>query len=237
MNSFKTVHLICQAKGGVGKSFLTYLVYQKVKGDQTSTFIDLDNANQTTFSRLPAEKVKAFNVLDAKKKINREAFLALFEQISAATRTSAFWVDMGATESIEFINMLNQNYMPQDLKEEFKALGLNVEFSVVVAGGDVYTACIRFLNELISTLQASFPITVWVNVGRFNLTNDSDYLESVKAYDNRETIRVRNFGSTDTEESDAHLIELIKNGTDIDPAKLSLATRLKYRKLLNEIEV
>lgn len=85
----KTIHLICQAKGGVGKSFLTYLVYHKYKQDDSVAYLDLDNTNQTTLSRLK-DKARSFNVLDAKKKINREAFLAMIENISLAKSKDTF---------------------------------------------------------------------------------------------------------------------------------------------------
>jgi hypothetical protein len=233
----KKVNLVCQAKGGVGKSFFIYLAYQKMKEDENTSFIDLDNANQTTLKRLPANKVKSFDVLDARKKINREAFLSLFETVSGSSKISNFFVDMGATESIEFLNMMTQNFSPADLKSEFDSLNLEIVFNVVISGGDVYVACVKFLDELIATVNTLFTVNIWVNMGRFNAVNDKDYLDTLATYQGKPGIgSVRNFGSTDTEESDANLIELIKNGTEIDPAKLNLATRMKYRKLLSEIE-
>jgi aspartyl-tRNA synthetase len=230
----KTIHLICQAKGGVGKSFFTYLVYHKYKEDGSVAYLDLDNTNQTTLSRLK-DKARSFNVLDAKKKINREAFLALIENVSLAKAKDTFWVDMGATESIEFLNMLTQTYPADVLKEEFNALGIRLHFDVIIAGGDVYNACVKFLRELNQTVSGSFPITCWINKGRFNAELDKEYLSDIHKFTS-ENISVKQFGSTENEESDAQLIELIKNGTEIDPTRLSLATRIKYRRLISEIE-
>ncbi len=232
--SRKTIHLICQAKGGVGKSFFTYLVYHKYKHDQTVAYLDLDNTNQTTLSRLK-DKARSFNVLDAKRKINREAFLSLIENISLARAKDTFWVDMGATESIEFLNMLTQTYPADVLKEEFDQLGIDLHFDVIISGGDVYTACIKFLNQLSQTVSGVFAITCWINKGRFNADLDSDYLDQIRQFSSQ-AISVKQFGSTENEESDARLIELIKNGTEIDPARLSLATRIKYRRLISEID-
>ena len=238
MKQHKQVHLICQAKGGVGKSFLTYLIYQKTREEEGLLFIDLDNANQTTLKRLPEGKVKGFEVLDAKKKINREAFLGLFETISHTEKSNTFYIDMGATESIEFLHMMTENFEPKDLKAEFETMSLEVSFNIIVSGGDVYLACVKFLNELITVIKTHFKIIIWVNMGKFNAINDSNYLDSIRAYDGMtENIAIKRFGSTDTEESDANLIEMIKNGTEIHPEKLPLATRIKYRKLTNEIEL
>ncbi|MDJ1485908.1 hypothetical protein QNI16_35835 [Cytophagaceae bacterium YF14B1] len=230
----KVIHLICQAKGGVGKSFFTYLVYHKYKHDSSVAYLDLDNTNQTTLSRLK-DKARSFNVLDTKKKINREAFLALIENISIAKAKDIFWVDMGATESIEFVNMLTQSYPADVLKEEFDQLGIDLHFDVIIAGGDVYTACIKFLRELSQAVSGAFPITCWINIGRFNAELDKDYLHQIEQF-TTDNISVKQFGSTENEQSDAQLIELIKNGTEIDPARLSLATRIKYRRLISEIE-
>lgn len=233
----KKIHLVCQAKGGVGKSFFTYLVHEKIKADNPRVaFLDLDNANRTSLGRLPKDRIQAVEVLTDEARIDREAFVLMFEGISHASTKDTFWVDMGATESIEFLHMLRHNFSPGELKSEFDALGLEVEFNVIIAGGDVYNACLKFLNELVEVNREFFRIQVRVNLGRFNRAKDADDLEQIRGLASG-NILVSYFGSTSTDTSDKELLEMIKTGADIRPAELGMTTRMKYNKLLREIEM
>ncbi len=235
-SSKKKIHLICQAKGGVGKSFLTYLIHEKIKNEGSGVgFLDLDNANRTTLNRLPKQSVEAIDVLTEQSKIDREAFVLMFEDLAGSPSKDTFWVDMGATESIEFLYMLRHNFPPQDLKIEFDTMGIELEFDVIVAGGDVFNACSKYLNDLIEVSKGLFKIQVRLNLGRFNLTKDASDLAQIQAMSS-DAIQVTSFGSTSTDTSDKELLELIKTGVDIKPAELPLTTRIKYRKLLSEIE-
>ncbi len=247
MTPKKTIHFVCQAKGGVGKSFFTYLVFQKLKNQPTVRFVDLDSANQTTLKRLQKpvnkgklqteeEQVKTYPILDSKKKINREAFLSLLESFSLSTLGETFYVDMGATESIEFLHMLEHSYSCTELQEEFLLLGIELHFNVIIAGGDVYLACVKFADHLKQTVDGLFPITFWVNKGTFNEGLDKEYLVEIQGYASP-ALQVKEFGSTANEESDAQLLHLMKNVREIDATSLNLPTRIKFRKLLNEIHL
>jgi cellulose biosynthesis protein BcsQ len=68
----KKVHLILQAKGGVGKSLFTWFVAHAEKDTKTS-FIDLDESTHTSSNRLESivgnKRIRQVEILNESKRL------------------------------------------------------------------------------------------------------------------------------------------------------------------------
>lgn len=90
----KKIYFITQAKGGAGKSVLTFMLAEKYK---EATILDLDDATTTSMKQLAYRKPFKVSFLDpVTKRIDRGAFNGLFESIVKASK-ELFIADLGAS--------------------------------------------------------------------------------------------------------------------------------------------
>jgi hypothetical protein len=78
----KTIQLILQAKGGVGKSLFTWFDAEK---DTKTSFIDLDESTQTSANRLESKRIRHVEILNDSKHLEREkslVFLNLHQMLN-----------------------------------------------------------------------------------------------------------------------------------------------------------
>lgn len=80
----KKIQFITQAKGGSGKSVLTFMLAEKYKD---AVLLDLDDATTTTMKQLAYREPVRVSFLDpTTKRIDRGAFNGLFESIAESDR-------------------------------------------------------------------------------------------------------------------------------------------------------
>lgn len=230
----KKINLILQSKGGVGKSFLTWLINQKLR-EQSVLFVDADQSTRTTFHRMGDARCKSFDLLDSNLKTDREKLLNLLAWAAEQPEEMVF-VDFGAPESVEFLNALKVNYTIHEVKSLLEEMQLELNFNVVLSGGDTIKACSDYFMEVLETVENQYPITVWLNKGRFT-KDDEPFINGIISNSELHGYIVRNFGSTSGETSDEILLTTMASGQDVVKDKLDMATKLKFNRLMNEIEL
>ncbi|MPR37401.1 hypothetical protein [Salmonirosea aquatica] len=164
-------NFIIQAKGGVGKSFLTYLIAIKHEEDCGRTFIDVDSSTKTSTAQLrflaeKEQRLAEIDLLDNYRKIARDRLFDSIQQLSSLNN-AAFYLDFGAPESEQIPALLTMDLDQDDLKQFEQYLGVEFLFHVVVAGGTAYTSCVDYLMKIYKAVGNVFPITVWINANTF----------------------------------------------------------------------
>lgn len=102
----KKIHFITQAKGGSGKSVLTFMLAEKYKN---AMLLDLDDATTTTMKQLAYRNPIKVSFLDRKtKRIDRGAFNGLFESVIDA-KEDLFIADLGASVAEQLPKYLSMN--------------------------------------------------------------------------------------------------------------------------------
>ncbi len=230
----KTVHCILQSKGGAGKSLLTWLLAQKHKDNASTVFIDLDNSTSTSSRRLGSivgvDRIKTFHILDREKRLDREKILELFEGIAQSKKFSTTIIDFGAPESEEFLKLLTHHLEASLIKEELKALGVELHLQIVLAGRDAFPPTMDYYLNLKKANDNSFPVYALINSGTFQ---DEDAAQQTKQTLLAAQSSAFTFGQIGTSQSGQDILGLLSGNGDV--STLGLVGRIQYKKIMREI--
>ncbi|MCL2791128.1 MAG: conjugal transfer protein TraL [Desulfobulbus sp.] len=152
----KTIHLILQGKGGVGKSLVSSLLCQYLEKSGAVTAIDTDPVNNTLSG------YEALNVtcLDIKKgdDIDRRKFDDLMEIIlNEADENRQFVIDNGAATFLPLCAWMREN----QTIEMWREAGVHVLLHSIITGGQGQDDTLDGLEVLMDYFVA--PIVAWLN--------------------------------------------------------------------------
>ncbi len=169
------VHLVLQGKGGIGKTFISYLLAQyHLANDLPVVCIDTDPVN-TSFSSFKALNVQPIQLV-ADNTIKQSCFDDLIEQIM--TDDKHFVVDNGAASFIPMSNYIIEN----DVVEVLTQANRQVVVHIVISGGMGLINTLSDFNQLVEQLPESADIIVWLNEYFGKLEADGKGFEEMKAY-------------------------------------------------------
>jgi len=152
----KKVYFITQAKGGSGKSVLTFMLSEKHKD---AVVLDLDDATTTTMKQLAYRKPLKVSFLDSNtKRIDRGAFNGLFESVIDAKK-ELFIADLGASVAEQLPKYLSMNGAGS-VAELLQSNNIQLKIACVVGGGNIFKATMEHLLELVEATEGNFSITV-----------------------------------------------------------------------------
>jgi hypothetical protein len=229
----KTIHLILQAKGGVGKSLFTWFVAHAEKETKTS-FIDLDESTHTSANRLETivgnKRIRHVEILNDSKRLEREKIIGLFESLSKAQSPNIF-IDFGASESEEFKKLLEFDIPSDILKDEMIRMDLDLRIFVVIAGRDAFIACFNYFQLLSQQLSVHFKTIILLNEGTFG---SFEAFEIVKAKLSSATLDYKCFGKLGESESGKDVIKMLTDGKGEE--SLNLMGRITFKKALEQVK-
>lgn len=164
-----SVHIVTQAKGGVGKSFIARLLAQYLQENMKLFCFDADPLNDglVAFKSLNAKKLEMKLIngnLDS-----RSYYDPLFETL--LLNDCCFLIDSGSSTHINFINYIKRS----DILNLFNEENREIYFHVPLAGNADFDDC---LNEL-TNLAHLFPnnkFIIWEN--EFNGEIEQSYKSS-----------------------------------------------------------
>jgi hypothetical protein len=151
-----SVHMILQAKGGVGKSFVAAVIAQYFFnrfGAVHCFDTDPGNATLAQYKALAAEHI---GDLIKSGVINQKRFDPLVEKLLDSDGVSI--VDIGAATFLPFWNHVLENEILAMLEHE----GRNAYIHCVVAGGQAMTDTLNGLERLAQTADKK-AVVVWLN--------------------------------------------------------------------------
>ena len=235
----KKIYFNVQAKGGAGKSLLTYLLALKnEKNDEASYFIDLDSSVKSSLQQLkfiqgkkPA-RFAVMNLLDSKGKIDRQRLFENLQEISHKNY-EIFFLDFGAPESDQLPALFSTDYSVNEFKQIETELGCQFIFNVIIAGGSAYQACTKYLQKIVDLVNGYFEVNIYANEGTFQ--NHPHLIEELKNYaaiDKDRIITVKEFADFDTTTIvHKNILQIIEEGKGIDAYQF-----IQRIKILKEIE-
>ena len=170
----RTVHLILQAKGGVGKSLVASLLCQYLiaQGRNILAF-DTDPLNQTLtgYKDLAVQELKLMKGDD----IDRRRFDQLVEAILSASGDVV--VDNGAASFVPLSAYLKENQTVNFLEES----GIRVLIHTVFTGGQAMKETADGLVSLASHFPTT-PLVVWLNRYFGEIATETKQFEEFKVY-------------------------------------------------------
>ena len=170
----RTVHLILQGKGGVGKSLVASLLCQYLieQGREILAF-DTDPVNQTLtgYKDLPVQKLKLMKGDD----IDRRRFDQLIEAVLSASDDVV--VDNGAATFVPLSSYLKENQTVDFLEEA----GMRVLMHTVFTGGQAMKETADGLVSLARHFP-TVPLVVWLNRYFGEIATAGKQFEEFKVY-------------------------------------------------------
>lgn len=177
----KQFNFIIQSKGGVGKSFFTYLIGIKHEKIKETLFLDVDGSTKTSTNQLKflweEKRIGSIHLLDAQQRIARDLLFGSIEETATLPYTK-FILDFGAPESEQLPALFSRDIQENDLKGFADYLESKFIFHVIIAGGTAYAACTDYLKQIVKVIGTQFKIVAWVNENTFlNYSNQIQDLE------------------------------------------------------------
>ena len=170
------VHFVLQGKGGIGKSFVAFLIAQYLKHTKQNVLcLDTDPIN-ATFSSFPALDVRPISLLDGNNLINERNFDQMMERIFEADAQVV--IDNGAASFAPLSSYLLEN-------EAFEAIqdaGKVVVIHSVIAGGLAQDNTVSDFVNLTAQLPESVQVVVWLNEHFGPIESDGKSFEEMKGY-------------------------------------------------------
>ena len=148
--------LTLQAKGGVGKSYVSSILAQYLQErGQPVRCIDTDTTNPTLlrYRPLQCEYLK----LAEEHVVNPRAFDQLVESLTAADETAHFVVDVGSNGFQAFMAYAVEN----DLFTLLEGLGVQVIINSVIAGGPDVAETLSSTKAVLDHTRV--PTLIWLN--------------------------------------------------------------------------
>jgi GTPase Era involved in 16S rRNA processing len=150
----KKIIAITQARGGAGKSTLTFMLAEKY---QHAIILDADDATTATSKQLAYRNPKQVSFLDPiSKRIDRNAFNSLFESVSAASK-DFYITDFGASIAEQLPKYFEASN-PASVREMLDQAEIELQIICVVGGGNNFKSTMGYLNELVESVQSNFKI-------------------------------------------------------------------------------
>jgi cellulose biosynthesis protein BcsQ len=174
-----------QAKGGSGKSMLTYLQALKNETNPRSYFIDLDSSVKSSTQQLKFLQGKTparfalMNLLDSRDKLDRQL---LFENLLELTQKDYdhFFLDFGAPESDQLPSLFSKDYSIEEFKQIQDELNATFIFNIIVAGGGAYESSTKYLQKVTDLINGIFEVNIYINQSTF--LNHPHLIEELKIF-------------------------------------------------------
>lgn len=172
-----TIHIPLQGKGGVGKSFVSILMAQKMLEDGKHPLcIDLDPASPT-FSAYKALDVKRFDIMNGEE-ISPLKIDPVIELVAASTNDVI--IDCGTSSFISLANYIINTGITTILHDA----GHTVVIHTVILGGDALYETLEGLDKIMGLFHDETKFVVWLNPHHGPIEQGGKKFNEFKVYKN-----------------------------------------------------
>ena len=181
--AIRKVHFILNSKGGVGKSFIAFLLALHYRHLREPVLCFDADATTATFSRFAALNVTRITLMEGTI-LNARRFDEMLEPILAEDAHCV--VDTGTSSFVAVSHYLIEN----DVHEQIRLSGKKVVVHAIIVGGSTLKETLNDLYELARQLPPEVDIVVWLNE-HFGLIKQGDktFTEMEVFKQNRHRIR------------------------------------------------
>lgn len=230
----RKINIICQAKGGVGKSLITYLLAICKQNQSDCLFVDVDSSTKTSMHQLQflgENRTEMLSLFNNNEVLIRDQLFAYLESLQGSP-FSEFFLDFGAPESEQLPALLERD-LP--FKEFCEALNLTVHFNIIIAGGGAYAASMAYLQKMLKALKNEFGITVWQSITTFG---NSNYLTNELQMNCKKlNIPLRQFGDFEPNSNlGSQILDGIRRSFNLEDYQIGAKIKLKRELNLNFAE-
>jgi len=171
----RTINIIAQGKGGVGKTFVSTQVAQYYTDtDRISLNIDTDPVN-STFSSFARLDVQHINLLEDNN-INPRKFDEMMELIFNSESNAV--IDNGASSFIPLLAYFIEN----NVFEIFRDLGADINLHTIIMGGQSLQDTLNGLDQIAAKLPDYVNLIVWLNEYNGKIELDGKEFKDFKIY-------------------------------------------------------
>jgi hypothetical protein len=229
-----------QAKGGAGKSMLTYLQALKQQGNDRSYFVDFDSSVKSSCQQLKflqgktPSRFATMSLLDQREKLDRQL---LFENLYELSQKDydCFYLDFGAPESDQLPSLFSKDYTIGEFKAVQDELNAQFIFNIVIAGGSAYEPCTYYLQKTTSLISGLFETNVYINESTFAGT--PQLIRELTAFGTAEANHVKaikSYGDFDiTTSPHRSILQKISEGKGLEA--FQFVEKIKMQKELSKI--
>jgi hypothetical protein len=168
-----TIHFVLQAKGGIGKSFVSTLLAQHLRAEAGAVrCFDTDQEN-TTFAHYRALAVEHIAVANESRVIEPKRFDTLMETL--LTETGNFVIDTGANTFSNLLAYMVEN----DVFTMLEEAGKRTYVHTIVGGGDTLADTANGFHAIAQKVP-EVPIVLWLNehFGEFTTAEGKAYVDT-----------------------------------------------------------
>lgn len=171
----RTINIIAQGKGGVGKTFVSTQIAQfYLDSEKESLNIDTDPVN-STFASFEKLNVKHIDLL-LDNNINPRKFDEMMELIFESEKDVV--IDNGASSFIPLLAYFIEN----NVFEIFKDMGAEINFHTIIMGGQSLQDTLNGLHQISERIPDYVNLIVWLNEYNGQIEMDGKGFESFKLY-------------------------------------------------------
>ncbi|WP_346239616.1 hypothetical protein ABDK00_018185 [Niabella insulamsoli] len=236
----KTFQFNIQAKGGAGKSMLTYLQALKQQANDRAYFVDFDSSVKSSCQQLKflqgkkPSRFATMSLLDTREKLDRQLlFENLFEL--AQKDYDCYYLDFGAPESDQLPSLFSKDYTIEEFKLVQDQLTAQFIFNVVIAGGSAYEPCTQYLQKIVLLNKGVFEINLYPNENSFTATPQLlEELAAFQAVKGNKINTLKPFGDFDsTTAPHKNILQKISEGKGLEAYQF--IEKIKIQKEISKI--
>ena len=177
----KTVHIVIQGKGGVGKTFISSIIAQYFLGKNVDPVhcFDTDPINKS-FNQITNLKVELINILSNNGEINVRQFDPLIEKLISVDGIGV--VDNGSTSFIPLLAYMNEN----DIVDFLREAGTTVYCHVPLQGGQAFGDTLLALAKVLKSLKTT--TIVWLNNFQGQVVENIQGFQDMGVYKNNKAL-------------------------------------------------
>jgi hypothetical protein len=151
------VHFILNSKGGVGKSFIAFLLAQYYRQRQAPVVCFDADATTSTFSSFAALDVTRIELMQGPR-IDERRFDLILEKV--LTDDAHAVIDTGTSSYVSLSNYLIEN----DVHRQIAVMGKQVVVHAIIVGsGRTLLETLSDLDDLATQLPEEVALIVWLN--------------------------------------------------------------------------
>ena len=226
----KQLNFIVQAKGGVGKSLLSYLMAVSQESDASILFVDMDSSTRTSTRQLKflgENRSESLSLLNDKEALVRDNLISYLESL-VETPFKKIYFDLGAPESEQLPALIERDLPFKDFLDE---LGFEAHFHIVIGGGGAYAASVDFLQKMLKALNGKFKVTIWQSITTFN--NFPELTSELKNNCAKLNLHTRSFGDFDpSTHLGGQILDGVRKGYSLN--EYQTGAKLRLKKELND---
>lgn len=177
----QNLHIVMQAKGGVGKSFISTLLLEFLTDKSKGQAIGIDtDPNNHTLSDIESLDVTFLNIMPDGQEVDIKKFddLTMFLLEDEKTKGKDIVIDIGATTFTPYFQYVNETGI-------FEILGstYNVFVHIPIAGGQSQDDCLNGMDQMIAAFGDSCSYNAWANQHFGELRDDQgNSFEEIEQY-------------------------------------------------------